>query len=143
MAYESRLRDYFIRRLLEEIPGSSINGDRRNRLPNNVNISIAGVNGPAVVALLDLEGICVSSASACSTGEQKASHVQLAIGNAGHQAYEAIRFTLGIQNTPEELDDTVEVLKRPNLTCVHEQVAKVDCECPLYFKPEEIPVFFS
>ncbi|MFR5702984.1 MAG: cysteine desulfurase family protein [Eubacterium ramulus] len=50
MAYESRLRDYFIRRLLEEIPGSSINGDRRNRLPNNVNISIAGVNGPAVVA---------------------------------------------------------------------------------------------
>ena len=63
MAYESRLRDYFIRRLLEEIPGSSINGDRRNRLPNNVNISIAGVNGPAVVALLDLEGICVSSAS--------------------------------------------------------------------------------
>ena len=112
MAYESRLRDYFIRRLLEEIPGSSINGDRRNRLPNNVNISIAGVNGPAVVALLDLEGICVSSASACSTGEQKASHVQLAIGNAGHQAYEAIRFTLGIQNTPEELDDTVEVLKQ-------------------------------
>ena len=76
MAYESRLRDYFIRRLLEEIPGSSINGDRRNRLPNNVNISIAGVNGPAVVALLDLEGICVSSASACSTGEQKASHVR-------------------------------------------------------------------
>ena len=112
MAYESRLRDYFIRRLLEEIPGSSINGDRRNRLPNNVNISIAGVNGPAVVALLDLEGICVSSASACSTGEQKASHVQLAIGNDGHQAYEAIRFTLGIQNTPEELDDTVEVLKQ-------------------------------
>ena len=112
VAYESRLRDYFIRRLLEEIPGSSINGDRRNRLPNNVNISIAGVNGPAVVALLDLEGICVSSASACSTGEQKASHVQLAIGNAGHQAYEAIRFTLGIQNTPEELDDTVEVLKQ-------------------------------
>ena len=50
--------------------------------------------------------------SACSTGEQKASHVQLAIGNAGHQAYEAIRFTLGIQNTPEELDDTVEVLKQ-------------------------------
>ena len=99
MAYESRLRDYFIRRLLEEIPGSSINGDRRNRLPNNVNISIAGVNGPAVVALLDLEGICVSSASACSAGEQKASHVQLAIGNDGHQAYEAIRFTLGIQNT--------------------------------------------
>ena len=112
MAYESRLRDYFIRRLLEEIPGSSINGDRRNRLPNNVNISIAGVNGPAVVALLDLEGICASSASACSTGEQKASHVQLAIGKDGHQAYEAIRFTLGIQNTPEELDDTVEVLKQ-------------------------------
>lgn len=112
MAYESRLRDYFIRRLLEEIPGSSINGSRRNRLPNNVNLSIAGVNGPAVVALLDLEGICASSASACSTGAQKASHVQLAIGKREHQAYEAIRFTLGVQNTKEELDYTLERLKQ-------------------------------
>ena len=71
-----------------------------------------GVNGPAVVALLDLESICVSSVLHVPPGNRTASHVQLAIGNAGHQAYEAIRFTLGIQNTPEELDDTVEVLKQ-------------------------------
>ena len=65
-----------------------------------------------MVALLDLEGICASSASACSAGIQKASHVQLAIGKSEQQAYEVIRFTLGVHNTREELDYTVDVLKQ-------------------------------
>ena len=101
-----------IDRILTEIPESCLNGSRTKRLPNNINISIAGINGPAVVALLDLEGICASSASACSAGIQKASHVQMAIGKSERQAYEAIRFTLGVHNTREELDYTVDVLKQ-------------------------------
>ena len=110
--YERKLQKYLIERILNEIPESTLNGSRTKRLPNNINISIAGINGPAVVALLDLEGICASSASACSAGMQKASHVQLAIGKSEQQAYEAVRFTLGVHNTREELDYTVEVLKQ-------------------------------
>ena len=110
--YEKKLQNYLIDKILKEIPESSLNGSRTKRLPNNINISIAGINGPAVVALLDLEGICASSASACSAGIQKASHVQLAIGKREHEAYEAIRFTLGVHNTREELDYTVETLKQ-------------------------------
>ena len=112
MRYERKLQKYLIDRILNEIPESCLNGSRAKRLPNNINISIAGINGPAVVALLDLEGICGSSASACSAGMQKASHVQLAIGKSEQQAYEAIRFTLGVHNTREELDYTVDVLKQ-------------------------------
>lgn len=112
MRYERKLQTYLINWILNEIPESSLNGSRTKRLPNNINISIAGVNGPAVVALLDLEGICASSASACSAGIQQASHVQLAIGKSEQQAYEAIRFTLGVHNTREELDYTVEALKQ-------------------------------
>lgn len=112
MRYESKLQKYLIDRILTEIPESCLNGSLTKRLPNNINISIAGINGPAVVALLDLEGICASSASACSAGTQKASHVQLAIGKSERQAYEAIRFTLGVHNTREELDYTVDVLKQ-------------------------------
>jgi len=112
MRYERKLQKYLIDRILTEIPESCLNGSLTKRLPNNINISIAGINGPAVVALLDLEGICASSASACSAGMQKASNVQLAIGKSERQAYEAIRFTLGVHNTREELDYTVDVLKQ-------------------------------
>ena len=112
MRYEKMLQNYLIDRILKEIPGSSLNGSPTKRLPNNINISIAGINGPAVVALLDLEGICASSASACQAGMQKASHVQLAIGKSEQQAYEAVRFTLGVHNTREEMDYTVDILKK-------------------------------
>ncbi len=112
MQYETMLRDYLISRLFREIPGVKLNGSSILRLPGNVNISIAGINGGAVVALLDLEGICISAASACSAGSDKPSHVQMAIGNSTEEAYGALRFTLGPQNTKEELDKTVEALKR-------------------------------
>lgn len=110
--YETMLRDYLIGRIFREIPDVKLNGSPSLRLPGNVNISFSGINGGAVVALMDLEGICVSAASACSAGSKSPSHVQLAIGNTGEEAYGAVRFTLGMQNTKEELDKTVEVLKK-------------------------------
>jgi cysteine desulfurase len=109
---ETRLRDYLIKRIFSEISDVKLNGCLDARLPGNVNVSFKGINGGAVVALLDLEGICVSAASACSTGSEKPSHVQLAIGNSREEAYGAVRFTLGPQNTKEELDITVDVLKK-------------------------------
>lgn len=110
--YETMLRDYLFSRIFREIPDVKLNGSFTLRLPGNVNVSFAGINGGAVVALMDLEGICVSAASACSAGSDEPSHVQMAIGNSREEAYGAVRFTLGMQNTREELDKTVEVLKK-------------------------------
>lgn len=110
--YETMLRDHLINRIFQEIPDVKLNGSPTMRLPGNVNVSFSGINGGAVVALLDLEGICISAASACSAGSDKPSHVQLAIGNSEEEAYGAVRFTLGPQNNKEELEKTVEVLKK-------------------------------
>ena len=110
--HETMLRDYLVNRIFQEIPDVKLNGSPTLRLPGNVNVSFAGINGGAVVALLDLEGICISSASACSAGSDKPSHVQLAIGNSQEEAYGAVRFTLGPQNSKEELEKTVETLKK-------------------------------
>ncbi len=109
---ETSLRNYFIRRLLTEIRDVKINGSMQMRLPNNINCCIRGVDGGALVALLDMEGICISAASACQTVSSEPSHVQLAIGNSPAQAQTAIRITLGPQTTRDELDITVDTLKR-------------------------------
>lgn len=111
MEYEQKLQQYLISRLKEEVPGVIVNGSEQHRLPNNVNVSIRGINGPALVALLDLEGICASSGSACAHGNGNPSHVQLAIGKNEEEAYQAVRFTLGIQNTKDELEDTVNTVR--------------------------------
>lgn len=112
MQKEIALRNYFFGRLLREIHGIRINGTTQMRLPNNVSCSIEGINGGALVALLDLEGICASAASACSAGSGKPSHVLLAIGNSEKEAQSAVRFTLGAETTKEEIDVTVDALKR-------------------------------
>lgn len=109
---ESALRDYFFRRLLTEIRDIRINGSVQKRLPNNVNVSIRGVNGSALVALLDLEGICISAASACTAGSDEPSHVQLAIGNSPADALSAIRITPGMENTREEADRAIDAIRR-------------------------------
>lgn len=108
----SRLRDYLISRLKKEIPGVQINGHPHRRLPGNVNICLPGMDGAAIAAILDMDGICVSSASACSTGSNKPSHVLKAIGRTDREAMGALRLTLGEENTKDELDQAVESLKR-------------------------------
>ena len=108
----SRLRDYMISRLKQEIPGVQINGHPHRRLPGNVNICLPGMDGAAIAAILDMDGICVSSASACSTGSNKPSHVLKAIGRTDREALGALRLTLGEENTKEELDQAIESLKR-------------------------------
>ena len=108
----SRLRDYMISSLKKEIPGVQINGHPHRRLPGNVNICLPGMDGAAIAAILDMDGICVSSASACSTGSNKPSHVLKAIGRTDGEALGALRLTLGEENTKDELDQAVESLKR-------------------------------
>lgn len=105
------LRDYLIRRVLYEIPDVILTGSRQFRLSNNASFCFKGITGEAAAILLDTQGICVSSGSACSTGSLEDSHVLSAIGLESEWAQGAIRITLGAENTKEEMDYTLEKLK--------------------------------
>ena len=110
-AKEIELRDYLINRLTTEIPYSRLNGDKVRRLPNNVNFSFQFVEGESLLIMLDMKGICASTASACSAGEKPVSHVLKAVGVPEEIAAGSLRLTLGKNTTPEEIAYTVECLK--------------------------------
>jgi len=105
------LRDRLIDGILQRIPDARLNGDREQRLPNNVNVSFEGVDGETVLLNLDMHGIAASSGSACTTGSTEPSHVLLAIGLTPEQARSSIRLTLGKDNTEQEIDRTLDVLE--------------------------------
>lgn len=121
---ESELRDYLIERIEQEIPYAKLNGDRQNRLPNNVNFSFRFIEGESLLIMLDMKGICASSGSACTSGSLDPSHVLLAIGLPHEIAHGSLRMTLGEDTTKEELDFVVESLK--------EIVANLRSMSPLY-----------
>jgi cysteine desulfurase len=105
------LRDHLIRRINEEICGKILNGSLEHRLPNNVNFTFLGLNGEDLLIKLDEDGILVSTGSACSANKQNESHVLKAIGLNHEEISGSIRITLGIQNTIDDLEKTVTVLK--------------------------------
>lgn len=110
-AKEIELRDYLINRLTTEIPYSRLNGDRVKRLPNNVNVSFQFIEGESMLLMLDQNGICGSSGSACTSGSLDPSHVLLAIGVPHEVAHGSLRLTLSDETTKEDLDFVVEKLK--------------------------------
>ena len=118
------LRNYLIERILAEIPHCRLNGDRDKRLPNNANFSFQFVEGEALLILLDMKGIAASSGSACTAGSSEPSHVLLAIGLPPETAYGSLRLTVNEDNTFEEADTVVAVLK--------EVVAKLRGMNPFY-----------
>ncbi|MCS7050388.1 MAG: cysteine desulfurase [Thermomicrobium sp.] len=105
------LRERLIEGILQRIPEARLNGHRQQRLPNNVNVTFEGVDGETILLNLDLHGIAASSGSACTTGSTEPSHVLLAIGLTPHQARSSIRLTLGKDNTPHQIDRTLDVLE--------------------------------
>ncbi|MGI0052607.1 MAG: cysteine desulfurase family protein [Nitrososphaeraceae archaeon] len=105
------LRDHLIRMINEEIGGKILNGSLEHRLPNNVNFTFLGLNGEDLLTKLDEDGILVSTGSACSANRQQESHVLKAIGLNHEEISGSIRITLGIQNTIDDLEKTVIVLK--------------------------------
>lgn len=109
---ETELRDYLIDRILSEIPYVRLNGHRKKRLPNNVNVSFQFIEGESLLIMLDMAGICGSSGSACTSGSLDPSHVLLAIGLPHEIAHGSLRLTLGDENTREEMDYVVDNLKR-------------------------------
>lgn len=112
MEYEMTLRDRLIKRVLSEIPGSYLNGHETQRLPGNTNFSFDGVEGESVLVLLDSLGICASSGSACTSGSLDPSHVLLAIGMSETLARSSLRLTLSDENSIDEIDFTVDELKK-------------------------------
>ncbi len=108
---ETALRDYLIDRVLAEIPYTRLNGHRQDRLSNNAHFCFRFIEGESLLILLDQQGICGSSGSACTSGALDPSHVLLAIGLPHEIAHGSLRLTLSAENTREELDRTVEALK--------------------------------
>ena len=108
----AQLRDYLAERVLAEIPYSRLNGHKTDRLPNNANFCFRFIEGEGMLILLDQAGICGSSGSACTSGSLDPSHVLLAIGLPHEIAHGSLRLTLSRETTKEEIDYTVEELKK-------------------------------
>ncbi|HOF86815.1 MAG TPA: aminotransferase class V-fold PLP-dependent enzyme, partial [Armatimonadota bacterium] len=94
------------------IPDSRLHGSRSQRLANNANVAFAGVAGETLVLALDLEGIAAGTGAACAAGAVEPSHVIQALGYDRVRAREAVRFSLGRGTTAEEIDRTVEIVRR-------------------------------
>jgi len=104
------LRDKLIKGLVEKIDHIRLNGHPTRRLPNNVNVSVDFVEGESMLLNLDLEGICASTGSACSSAILEPSHVLLALGLSPEQAHGSLRFTLGRENTEADVERVLDVL---------------------------------
>ena len=111
-AREIELRDYLIDRITTEVPYCRLNGDPVKRLPNNINISFQFIEGESLLIMLDMDGICASSGSACTSGSLDPSHVLLAIGLPHEIAHGSLRLTLSEETTKEEIDFVVERIKK-------------------------------
>ena len=105
----SALRDKLIAGL-SQIPHSALNGDRVNRLPNNVSFCFEGIEGESLLLLLDMKGVQASSGSACTSGSLDPSHVLLAIGRVHDVAHGSLRLSLSEYNTEEEIDHILTVV---------------------------------
>lgn len=106
------LRNYFINKLKENFENIKINGDLEKRLPGNINVSFPNIDASELLLKLDEYGICASAGSACSTGSTIPSHVLTSIGLTKETASGTLRFTLGKENTKQEIDFVLQVLKK-------------------------------
>jgi len=104
------MRDHLIKRVLAEIPSTTLNGHRRKRIPQNANITFHLVEGESITLHLDMRGFAVSTGSACFSRSLEASHVILGIGGDHERAHGSVRFTFGRYNTIEDVDAVVETL---------------------------------
>jgi cysteine desulfurase len=106
------LRDRLEAGILHGVPGTAVNGAADQRVPNTTNISFERVEAESLLIALDLEGIAVSTGSACSSGTLEPSHVLRAMGLPTHRTQNSLRFSLGMFSTQEEVDRVVEVMPR-------------------------------
>jgi cysteine desulfurase len=123
------LRDKLIQSVLEKIPYTRLNGHPTLRLPGNANFSFRFIEGESLLLLLDMQGVCASSGSACTSGSLDPSHVLLAIGLPHEIAHGSLRLSLGADNTEAEVETVVEKLvgivsRLRQMSPLYEQVQK-------------------
>jgi cysteine desulfurase len=106
------LRDRLEEGILKNVANTDVNGARDTRVPNTTNISFERIEAESLLIALDLEGVAVSTGSACSSGTLEPSHVLKAMGLPSHRAQNSIRFSLGASNTEEQIDHVIEILPR-------------------------------
>lgn len=124
VAHYNQIRTDLYRQIQENVEDVLLNGDEENRLPNNLNISIGYVEGEALLISLDMEGICVSTGSACSSGSMAPSHVLGALGVEDEFIHGTLRLTVGRYTTKEDIDYTAKKIK--------EVVDRLRAMSPLY-----------
>lgn len=124
LIYETEIRDYMIHQILETIPYCRLNGHRRNRLPNNINISFEFIDSGALLIMLDTLGICASGGSACTSASRKPSHVLQAIGLSDELSRGTIRLTIGEETTKKDADYVI--------ACIKELVEGLREQSPFY-----------
>ena len=107
-----RLRNYFVERVLREIPQGRLNGHPHKRLPGNVNFSFEGIDATSLLVLLEEDGICASAGSACNTGQTRISHVIEAIHVPKNYAPGSVRFTMGRETDRRQVDAVIASLKK-------------------------------
>jgi len=106
------LRDRLEMGIVSAVPNTDVNGSRDARVPNTTNISFDRIEAESLLIALDLEGVAVSTGSACSSGTLEPSHVLKAMGLSSHRAQNSIRFSLGASSTDEQIDRVIEILPR-------------------------------
>lgn len=121
---ETEIRDYMIEKICASIPYTHVNGTMENRLPNNINISFEFIEGETLLILLDQNGICASSGSACTSGSLNPSHVLKAMGVSDSLSHSALRLTISADTTYEEADFVIR--------CLKENVEKLRANSPEY-----------
>ncbi|MFQ5492270.1 MAG: cysteine desulfurase family protein, partial [Phycisphaerae bacterium] len=106
-----RLRDRLEAGVCQLIPQAKLNGHRRQRLPNTLNLTLPGLRGESLVVALDQHGVSLSSGSACKSGSPEPTHVLLAMGRSEAQAHCSVRFSLSATTTDEDVDQTLSALE--------------------------------
>jgi cysteine sulfinate desulfinase/cysteine desulfurase-like protein len=103
------------------MPDARINGHPTDRLPNTLNISLPAIRGESMVLALDPKGVCLSSGSACKSGSPKPSHSLMAMGLSAEESHCALRFSLGADNTQEQIDLVLSLISE----VLHESISTV------------------
>ncbi len=106
------IKRYFLRKIKQTIPAVELNGHTRDRIPANVNLAFEGIDAKALVMLLDMSGIAVSTGSACNAGSINPSHVLMAMYDDEDRARASVRFSFGLGITPGEVDYVVDCLAK-------------------------------
>jgi cysteine desulfurase len=112
ISWIKKLQSQLVQKILTEITGVTFNGHLESRLGNNAHFTFLGVNGEDLIIKLDEYGVAASTGSACSVNTQKASHVLESMGFSLEQITGSLRLTVGIFNTENEINETVEILKK-------------------------------